>query len=57
MLRASLAALLAKRDCIDHNVIDTTAIDKLIETRFGLAPFGARDAASGDMTEAFDFQP
>jgi len=35
--------------------MDTTAIDKLIETRFGLAPLGTRDAASPDMSEAFDF--
>ena len=47
----------AKKGFIDHAVMDTTAIDKLIETRFGLAPLGARDAASGDMTEAFDLTP
>ena len=35
--------------------MDTTAIDRLIETRFGLGPLGARDAASPDMSQAFDF--
>ena len=45
----------ARRGFVDHTVMDTTAIDKLIETRFGLAPLGTRDAASPDMSEAFDF--
>ena len=52
---ALLISPFAKRGFIDHTVMDTTAIDKLIETRFGLAPLGARDAASPDMSEAFDF--
>ena len=52
---AILVSPFAKRGFIDHTVMDTTAIDKLIETRFGLAPLGARDAASPDMSEAFDF--
>jgi phospholipase C len=52
---ALLISPFAKRGFIDHTVMDTTAIDKLIETRFGLAPLGTRDAASPDMTEAFDF--
>ncbi len=47
----------AKKGFIDHTVLDTTAIDKLIETRFGLAPLATRDAANGDMTEAFDLNP
>jgi phospholipase C len=46
----------AKRGFIDHTVYDTTAILKLIETRFALAPLGTRDAGSADMTAAFDFQ-
>jgi phospholipase C len=46
----------AKRGFIDHTVYDTTAILRLIETRFALAPLGARDAGSADMTAAFDFQ-
>jgi phospholipase C len=46
----------AKKGFVDHTVYDTTAIIKLIETRFGLKPLGARDAASGDLTSAFDLQ-
>jgi phospholipase C len=46
----------AKKGFIDHTVYDTTAILKLIETRFGLAPLGTRDAASGDLTTALDLQ-
>jgi acid phosphatase len=46
----------AKRGFVDHTLYDTTAILKLIETRFGLAPLGTRDAASADMTAAFDFR-
>jgi phospholipase C len=46
----------AKHGFIDHTVYDTSAILKLIETRYGLAPLGSRDAASGDMTTAFDLK-
>ncbi len=46
----------AKKGFIDHTVYDTTAIMKLIETRYGLAPLGTRDAASGDLTTALDLQ-
>jgi phospholipase C len=53
---ALLISPFAKRGFIDHTVMDTSAILKLIETRYGLAPLGTRDAASVDMTEAFDFQ-
>jgi len=35
---------------VDHNSFDQTAILKLIETQFGLAPLGTRDAAQGDLT-------
>jgi acid phosphatase len=45
----------AKKGFIDHTVYDTTAILKLIETRFGLPPLGERDKNSKDMTAAFDF--
>jgi phospholipase C len=45
-----------KRGFVDHTVYDTTAILKLIETRFGLAPLGTRDAASADMTAALDLR-
>jgi len=47
----------AKRGFVDHTVMDTTAIAKLIETRFRLQPLGSRDAASPDMTQGFDFGP
>jgi hypothetical protein len=36
--------------------MDTTAILKLIEIRYGLAPLASRDAASPDMIEALDLQ-
>ena len=54
---ALLISPFARRGFIDHTVMDTTAILKLIETRYGLKPLGTRDAASVDMTEAFDLQP
>ncbi|MDR3496695.1 MAG: acid phosphatase [Ancalomicrobiaceae bacterium] len=44
----------AKRGFIDHTEYDTTAILKLIETRYGLAPLGTRDAGQADMTNALD---
>ncbi|HVZ17348.1 MAG TPA: alkaline phosphatase family protein, partial [Terriglobales bacterium] len=40
---------------VSHVPRDSTAILKLIETRFGLPPLTARDAAQDDMTEFFDF--
>jgi phospholipase C len=46
----------AKKGFIDHAIYDTTAIAKLIETRYGLQPLGTRDAASGDLTTALDLQ-
>ena len=46
----------ARRHYIDHTVYDTTSILKLIERRWGLAPFGQRDAKANDMTKAFDFK-
>lgn len=46
----------AKKGFIDHTVYDTTAILKLIETRYGLRPLGTRDAAAGDLTTALDLQ-
>ena len=45
----------AQKHFVDHTVADYTAILKLIETRFNLAPLTARDAAQPDMTEFFDF--
>ncbi len=45
----------AKQNYVSHSVADTTAILKLIETRFNVAALTARDAAQIDMTEFFDF--
>jgi phospholipase C len=44
-----------KKNYVSHNVADTTAILKFIETRFNVLPLTARDAAQIDMTEFFDF--
>ena len=35
---------LRKKGLVGHTQYDTTSILKLIETRFGLAPLGTRDA-------------
>ncbi|HWE84940.1 MAG TPA: alkaline phosphatase family protein [Terracidiphilus sp.] len=45
----------AKKHYVSHTVTDSTAIVKLIETRFNLQPLTKRDAAQMDMTEFFDF--
>jgi phospholipase C len=45
----------AKKNYVSHTVADTTAILKLIETRFGLPPLTARDNAQPNMSEFFDF--
>jgi phospholipase C len=44
-----------KKNYVSHTVADTTAVLKLIETRFGLQALTKRDAAQFDMTEFFDF--
>jgi phospholipase C len=44
-----------KKHYVSHTVADTTAILKLIETRFQLPSLTKRDAAQMDMTEFFDF--
>ncbi len=44
-----------KENYVSHTVADTTAILKLIETRFNLPALTKRDAAQMDMTEFFDF--
>jgi phospholipase C len=44
-----------KKNYVSHTIADTTAILKLIETRFQLQPLTNRDAAQIDMTEFFDF--
>jgi phospholipase C len=42
-----------RRGHVDHTPYDTTAILTFIETRWGLAPLGARDAAQPPLTGAF----
>jgi phospholipase C len=44
-----------KKNYVSHSVADSTAILKLIETRFNLSALTRRDAAQIDMTEFFDF--
>jgi phospholipase C len=44
-----------RKNFVSHTVADSTAILKLIETRFHLASLTHRDAAQMDMTEFFDF--
>lgn len=44
-----------KKNYVSHTVADSTAILKLIETRFNLSSLTKRDAAQMDMTEFFDF--
>ena len=53
---ALLISPFAKKGLVDHTVMDTTAIMKLIETRYGLKPLGTRDAESPDLTEALELQ-
>jgi phospholipase C len=45
----------ARQNYVSHTVADTTAILKLIETRFNLPALNKRDAAQIDMTDFFDF--
>jgi phospholipase C len=45
----------AKQAYVDHAQYDTSAILKLIEERWGLEPLSDRDAKSGDLLSAFDF--
>lgn len=44
-----------KKNYVSHSVADTTAILKLIETRFNVPALTKRDSAQIDMTEFFDF--
>jgi len=46
----------ARKHYVSHTVADTTAILKLIETRFRLGTLTQRDKAQMDMTEFFDFE-
>jgi phospholipase C len=43
------------KNFVSHTVRDTTAVLKMVETRFGLPPLTARDGSQMDMTEFFDF--
>ena len=45
----------AKKGFVDHTVYDTSSILKLVETRWNLAPLGARDVAANPLLNAFDF--
>ncbi len=45
-----------KKNYVSHTVMDSTAILKFIETRYGLPALNARDAAQPLMTEFFDFK-
>jgi phospholipase C len=45
----------ARRAFVDHTQYETVSILKFIESRWGLAPLGSRDAAAADLTNAFDF--
>ncbi len=45
----------AKKHYVSHTVMDTTAILKLIEARFGLAALTKRDAAQKSMNEFFNY--
>jgi phospholipase C len=45
----------AKAHYVDHTPIDTTAILRFIEIRFGLPPLTKRDAAQPDLSFFFDF--
>ncbi len=50
-----LVSPFAKKNFVSHTPMDTTAVLKLIETRFNLPNLTARDAVMPDMTEFFDF--
>jgi phospholipase C len=45
----------AKKGFVDHTQYEHSSLCKFSETVFGLPPMTARDAASADMTDAFDF--
>jgi len=54
---AIIVSPFAKKHFVDHTQYDTTAILKLIETRWGLAPLGTPDAAANDLTNSLEFGP
>ncbi|NJD05654.1 MAG: acid phosphatase, partial [Methylococcaceae bacterium] len=49
---ALIVSPFARKGHVDHTVYDTTAILKLIERRYGLAPLGERDAKANDLMQA-----
>jgi phospholipase C len=46
----------AKKGFVDHTQLEHSSLCKFAETLFGLPAMTARDAAAGDMMEAFDFK-
>ncbi len=44
----------ARKGFVDHTIYDTSAILKTIETRYGLSPLTARDAAAADFRNALE---
>jgi phospholipase C len=49
-----VVSALARKHYIDHTVYDTTSILKLIESRYGLAPLGTRDAKANNLAHALN---
>jgi phospholipase C len=45
----------ARKGYVSHTTMDTTAVLKFIEDRFGLPSLTRRDAAQPSMSEFFDF--
>jgi phospholipase C len=45
----------SRQNFVSHTVRDTTAVLKMVETRFGLGQLTNRDGSQPDMTEFFDF--
>src|SRR5207244_11528925 len=49
-----IIAPFARRVFVDHTFYDTTSILKMIETRYGLAPLGERDAHANALLNSLD---
>jgi hypothetical protein len=49
-----VVSALARKHYIDHTFYDTTSILKLIESRYGLAPLGTRDAKANNLAHALN---
>ena len=45
----------ARRNFVDHTVLETASILAFIETRWGLKPLSIHDAKAANLTSAFDF--